>query len=337
MKQVDSKGIVQVIVLVLIIFTLLVVGGVLLLQSQLSKQGTSTKFRLGAGFSTAYTEADGEKLVKLGKECKAQVSIGESWPPSGLVIASGIESCECVRKKLSTIESVKQPVGTCELVPTPAPSQNPGDVVCIQVVTPAKDPKTGACKEFATPCDVPAGWEKVNSCQIPISTLYREDGTCPPGYVDYGMPLQCVTPKYMEYCQTNDCPECLAGNTLIDTPSGLVPVKDLQVGMPIWTTDKSGQHVSGVVQKTSRVPVPPTHQMVHLILNDGRELFVSPGHPIIDGRSVGDLTQSDLYDGASVLSAQRVPYGESATYDILPSGGTGFYWANGIFIGSTLR
>lgn len=137
--------------------------------------------------------------------------------------------------------------------------------------------------------------------------------------------------------QLGGCPICLAGNTLIDTPVGQFLVKDLQIGMPVWTTDKSGQRVSGVIIKTSKVSVPPTHQMVHLVLNDGRELFVSPGHPTIDGRVVGVLASGDLYDGVSVVSVERVSYGESATYDILPSGETGFYWANGILIGSTLR
>ena len=133
------------------------------------------------------------------------------------------------------------------------------------------------------------------------------------------------------------CPICLAGNTFIDTPSGLIFVKDLQVGMPIWTATKTGKRIVGVVAKTSKVPVPPTHQMVHLVLDDGRELIVSPGHPTIDGRSVGNLTAGDVYDGNSIISVQRNPYSEGATYDVLPSGETGFYWANGILLGSTLK
>ena len=133
------------------------------------------------------------------------------------------------------------------------------------------------------------------------------------------------------------CPICLAGDTLIDTPSGPVPVEKMQVGMPIWTTDKAGNRISAVIVKTSKVPVLPTHQVVHLVLDDGRELFASPGHPTTDGRSVGDLILRDLYDGAFIVSAQRVPYGEGATYDVLPSGETGFYWANGVLLGSTLR
>ena len=40
--------------------------------------------------------------------------------------------------------------------------------VCIQVITPAKNSSTGECKNFSTPCDVPTGWTKVDSC--PIST-----------------------------------------------------------------------------------------------------------------------------------------------------------------------
>ncbi|VVB60615.1 Uncharacterised protein [uncultured archaeon] len=39
------------------------------------------------------------------------------------------------------------------------------DRFCIQVITPAKNEKTGECKEFPTPCSVPDGWEKVDSCQ----------------------------------------------------------------------------------------------------------------------------------------------------------------------------
>lgn len=133
------------------------------------------------------------------------------------------------------------------------------------------------------------------------------------------------------------CPICLAGNTFIDTPSGLVQVKDLQVGMSVWTTDKTNQRVSGVITKTSKVSAPLTHQMVYLIFADGRELLASPGHPTINGHTVGDLAPGDRYDGVSVISTKRVSYDEGATYDVLPSGDTGFYWANGILIGSTLR
>lgn len=175
-------------------------------------------------------------------------------------------------------------------------------------------------------------------------TLYIGDDI---GYACEGISEKLVSINFSKQTITFDrivgeeplggCPICLAGNTRIDTPAGPVLVTDLQIGMPVWTIDKSGQRISGVIIKTSKVSVPPTHQMVHLVLNDGRELFVSPGHPTIDGRVVGVLASGDLYDGVSVISVERVSYSESATYDILPSGDTGFYWANGILIGSTLR
>jgi len=40
--------------------------------------------------------------------------------------------------------------------------ENP--VICIQVITPAKNPSTGKCEDFPTPCDVPSGWEIVDKC-----------------------------------------------------------------------------------------------------------------------------------------------------------------------------
>ena len=165
-----------------------------------------------------------------------------------------------------------------------------------------------------------------------------ESGRCPEGCINYGVPLGCVTQKYYEECESGNkhCPICLAGNSLIETPLGLVLVKNLRVGMSIWTTDKSGRRVSGVVIQTAKVPVPASHQMIHLVLDDGRELVASPGHPITDGRNIDNLTPNELYDGASVVSTRRIPYDESATYDILPSGETGFYWANGVLLGSTL-
>ncbi len=43
--------------------------------------------------------------------------------------------------------------------------------VCIQIITPAKNPSTGECVNFATPCEVKTGWEKVSSC--PLSTTLK--------------------------------------------------------------------------------------------------------------------------------------------------------------------
>lgn len=133
------------------------------------------------------------------------------------------------------------------------------------------------------------------------------------------------------------CPICLAANTLIDTPDGSVRVQDLRVGMRVWTLDKIGLRVAEPLIRVSKTIVPASHQVVHLVLDDGRSLWVSPGHPTADGRAVGQLQVGDVLDGATVVSVERVHYMGAATYDILPDGSTGFYWANGTLIGSTLH
>ncbi len=132
------------------------------------------------------------------------------------------------------------------------------------------------------------------------------------------------------------CPICLGEGTHIDTPGGPVRVTDLRAGMAVWTIDGSGARRLGTILETAQVPAPAGHQMVHLVLDDGRSLFASPGHPTADGRRLGELAPGDRLDGAQVITAELVPYPGAATFDLLPSGETGAYWADGILIASTL-
>jgi hypothetical protein len=145
-----------------------------------------------------------------------------------------------------------------------------------------------------------------------------------------------ITVNY-SYPQRLTCPKCLATNTLIDTPNGPIAVQDLRVDMRVWTLDVAGRRFAARVVQAARMPVPTTHQMVRLRLDDGREVFASPDHPTADGRTLAQLHRGDAFDGAHVLSAERIRYADGYTYDILPSGSTGAYWANGILLGSTLR
>jgi Hint domain len=132
------------------------------------------------------------------------------------------------------------------------------------------------------------------------------------------------------------CPICLAVGTLIETPRGAVPVEDLQLGDPVWTMNAAGERVPGKILKLGNVNVPATHHVIHLVLSDRRELWASPGHPTADGQRLSDVKVDDWIDGARVILVERLPYAGSKTYDLLPSGETGFYWANGILLGSTL-
>ena len=137
--------------------------------------------------------------------------------------------------------------------------------------------------------------------------------------------------------QNRPCPICLSENTAIDTPNGALNVKALKVGMSILTQDASGQKQTAIILKTGKTLVPPDHKMVHVVLGDKRELYVSPNHPTADGRFFGELLVGDFLDGSKIKSVEVVPYNGTYTYDILPSGKTGFYWADGILVGSTLK
>ena len=76
---------------------------------------------------------------------------------------------------------------------------------------------------------------------------------------------------------------------------------------------------------------------MRVVLADGRMLSASAGHPLPDGRLLGSLALGERLDGAEVSSIERLPYSGPATYDLLPAGPTGWYWANGILLASTLR
>jgi len=133
------------------------------------------------------------------------------------------------------------------------------------------------------------------------------------------------------------CPICLARGTRIATPRGDVAVEELQVGDVVWTIGARGERVAARLLAVGRTAVPLTHEVVRLALDDDRVVFASGGHPTADGRRVGELATGDALDGAHVVSAERVRYGGRATYDILPDGATGAYYANGVLLGSTLR
>jgi hypothetical protein len=133
-----------------------------------------------------------------------------------------------------------------------------------------------------------------------------------------------------------NCPICLAQGTLIDTPAGPVPVERLRLGDPIWTLTTDGRRVAGFVLALGSTAAPADHVVVRLVLEDGRTVLASPGHPLADGRLIGDLRPGDAVDGSVVAVAVRQAYASSDTFDLVSSGETGVYFAGGIPLGSTL-
>ncbi len=134
-----------------------------------------------------------------------------------------------------------------------------------------------------------------------------------------------------------NCPICLAAATLIGTPAGPVRVTDLKLGEAVWTAAADGSRLEARVVALGRVAFPLGHDAVRLELSDGRSVTASAGHPTADGRTLGALRAGDRLDGATVVMATVVHLDDGATYDLLPSGPTGRYWADGVLLGSALR
>ena len=134
----------------------------------------------------------------------------------------------------------------------------------------------------------------------------------------------------------NTCPICLTKGTLIDTPSGPGPVEQLHEGMAIWTVGDSGMRIAAAVVETTMTPVPLLFQVVRVGLSDGRGVTAAWRHPTAAGRALGEYDVGDTLDGVLVTAVEHVMYNGGATYDLLPSGPTGLYWANGILLKSTL-
>lgn len=132
------------------------------------------------------------------------------------------------------------------------------------------------------------------------------------------------------------CPICLARGTAIDTPDGGGRVETLRIGDAVWTLDRHGARVRGTVTAVGSMPASAGHRVVRLVLADGRTVTASPGHPLADGRRIGDLRAGDAVDGSVVVSADLVAYDGARTYDIAVSGPTGIYLVDGIPLGSTM-
>lgn len=133
----------------------------------------------------------------------------------------------------------------------------------------------------------------------------------------------------------NQC-RCLAAQALISTPDGPKVIKDLAVGMYVYTRDRKGNRVTAPLVRVSKVSVPDDYVIFRLLLSDGRKLLVSGAHPTADRRTIEELRNYDNLDGARILKKELILYGDSFTYDILPAGDSGLYWANDILLKSTL-
>ncbi len=170
-----------------------------------------------------------------------------------------------------------------------------------------------------------------------VTGPYLKNGACAPGYVNYGIPLGCITKRQYEDCQKTACPICLSSGTKIDTDQGRKRVTALRPGDLVWSRDGTGQKVLVPILKATKRAVPQGTQLLRVRLQDGRSLLVSPDHPTASGRLFKDVKVGSDLDQATVTQVSKVSYNDGYTYDILPQSSSGGYWADGIFVGSTLK
>lgn len=198
------------------------------------------------------------------------------------------------------------------------------EVVCLAIGCPCAESASSCPQDCSSPEPIDD-----NSCAPKGSCESGE--ACPSGTECSGLPAYGCYPIG---CPT---PICLAENSVIDTPNGRVAVTAIKEGTLVWTMNRAGERVAEPVVRIGSMVAPDTHKVVHLVLEDGRELWVSPSHPTANGKPIGELGVGERLDGSVIEIFELVPYGAGRTYDLLPEGGTGLYWANGILLKSTLN
>ncbi len=135
--------------------------------------------------------------------------------------------------------------------------------------------------------------------------------------------------------KTGNCPICASPDTPIETPDGERAIATLRPGDLVYSVDH-GAIVAVPILRAESTPV-FHHHVVRVVLDSGRVLEISAGHPTADGRRFGSLRAGSALDAQHhVLGASVVPYAFARTYDILPASDTGTYFAAGAEIGSTL-
>jgi hypothetical protein len=150
----------------------------------------------------------------------------------------------------------------------------------------------------------------------------------PPGY-------GWVTAADAERRRQYGCPVCLAGETRIATPGGERAVSSLRAGDAIWTLDLAGERVAARVLHADSTPISGPHHLVRVTLADGRVVAASAGHPTETGSPLGALGSGDALSGSTVQRIERTPMTGDRTFDVLPSGPTGAYWADDVVLRSS--
>lgn len=147
---------------------------------------------------------------------------------------------------------------------------------------------------------------------------------------------RCLTPSASGTCPVGCAPlcDCASPDTPIATPDGERAIASLRVGDLVYSIDGSAVKAVPIV-RIRQTPV-SRHHVMRVRLATGVSLEISGGHPTADGRRFADLRAGSFLDSVPVISAEKVSYAYSSTFDILPASSSETYFAGGALIGSTI-
>ncbi len=236
------------------------------------------------------------------------------------------------RKTVARFTCVPVKAGRCGATYEPCPATAMRPPPAIQPPPPPRPPPT--------PCPTPLPSDRVLATWPIAETCNPGSGPDPPPMKELkrlgdGTRIieslgHCSRVRFKQ-CYT----KCLPPTARISTPTGDVAARDVRIGTIVWTRDSSGKRIAAAVVRVSSPVVDREHHVARLRLADGRTLVASPEHPVVGGR-LQELRIGDRYDGSAIVELVLERYLGDRTYDLLPAGATGIYWADGVPIGSTL-
>jgi hypothetical protein len=146
--------------------------------------------------------------------------------------------------------------------------------------------------------------------------------------------VTCVAPVNGTCPKHNPNATCADPETPIATPAGETPIALLRPGDLVLSLHHGAVMAVPIERASSRHV--EHHRVRHAVLETGRSLDISAGHPTADGRTFGDLRAGDTFFGTRIVAIEDVDYARDETFDILPASDTGTYFAAGVLVGSTL-
>ncbi len=146
----------------------------------------------------------------------------------------------------------------------------------------------------------------------------------------------------------NSC-RCMPNTARILSSRGEIQIDNIQIGDSVYTFNYFHGKIMEPIIQVNKILVQKDYIMTKITLEDGRCIQASPKHPIpiekdylnssktqYEELLFSEIKIGDYVDNSRVSSIELVNYNGGFTYDILPAGESGYYWADGILVGSTL-